>query len=82
MIKLQQEDMLALGQLTLVLACKSVSAVQNIPKSVEFVGTQYSQELKNFIVLLFSKPSTPIDDIFSMISGRLVSEVDQLRKFG
>jgi PAB-dependent poly(A)-specific ribonuclease subunit 3 len=74
----QQEDIAALGHLVLALACRSPAALQNMSKSLEFVGSRYSAELKNFIVLLLSKSYSSIDDIIPTITSKFVTEMDNL----
>jgi hypothetical protein len=49
----QREDLLSLGKLILSLACKSPTAVNNLTESLEFIGTQYSPDLKNLVVCIF-----------------------------
>jgi PAB-dependent poly(A)-specific ribonuclease subunit 3 len=75
----QQEDLLALAQLVLVLACRSMSALQNLAKSIDFVVSNYSVDIKNFIVLLFSKPTISISDICPLISGHILNEMDHIQ---
>ena len=46
----QREDLLSLGKLILSLACKSPTAVNNVNDSLEYIGNQYSIDLKNLVV--------------------------------
>jgi len=82
----QHEDLLSLGRLLLVLACKSLNAVQNLVKSVEYLTNRYSQDLKNLVVFLLSKPTSvnhhpTVDDIVPMIAGRMLIEADNLYNY-
>jgi len=81
----QQEDLLSLGKLFLVLACKSMNAVQNMVKSVEYLGTRYSPEFKTLIVFLLSKPTSAnhptVDDVVSMIAVRMLAEAEHLYNY-
>ena len=101
----QHEDLFALGNLILCLACKvgvsffpffsfsfppsrflqSMSAMQNLQKSLEFVASHYSSDLKNLLVDLFSKPirmpHAMMDEVFSKYAFRFVREIEHLHKF-
>lgn len=54
----QREDLLSMGKLILSLACKSPTAVNNMSESLEYIGTQYSPDLKNFVVRIYTLSST------------------------
>jgi hypothetical protein len=43
---LQQEDLANLGRLMLCLACRNQNAAHNVSKSIEFVASHYSADLK------------------------------------
>lgn len=50
----QAEDLINIGRLILSLACNSVSAVQNIQRSLDQIARVYSADLKSVIVWLIS----------------------------
>lgn len=77
----QQDDLLALGQLMICLACGSLQSGQNPAKAVDFIARQYSNDFKTVIVFLLSKPSPmkSIDNVVSMTAQRLVAEMDSAR---
>jgi PAB-dependent poly(A)-specific ribonuclease subunit 3 len=61
-----------------------MAAVQNLVKSVEYLGSRYSVDMKNLVVYLLSKPtsvSPTIEELMSMLSGRMVHELDNLYKY-
>lgn len=45
----QQDDLTALGRLTLALACRSIHC-DNLPASMDLVARTYSADLKNLIL--------------------------------
>lgn len=80
---LQQEDLLSLGKLILALTNLSVSAVQNLPKALEILSRSYSNEVKNLVMFLLSKPGPmgkTIDEVLSMLGPRLLNELDASQK--
>ena len=66
------------------LSPQSMSATQNLQKSLEFVASHYSSDLKNLLVDLFSKPlrvpHAMMDEIFSKYAFRFVREIEHLHK--
>lgn len=54
---LQQEDLVMFGRLILSLCCSNLGAVNNLQKSLENAGRHYTQEIRNIIVYLMSKPN-------------------------
>jgi PAB-dependent poly(A)-specific ribonuclease subunit 3 len=78
---LQQDDILNLGQLMLTLACKSLTATHNIPKSIDYIAQQYSQDLKNIILFLMSQPvpMKTVDQIITMLGARVLQEVNDVQ---
>ncbi|KAJ3013776.1 PAB-dependent poly(A)-specific ribonuclease subunit 3 [Thoreauomyces humboldtii] len=75
---LKQEDLLHFGQLIVALACGSLAAVHNLPKSIEYIVRHYSMDMKNVILYLLSKPSNykSIDDVVTMIGPRILHEIN------
>ena len=57
MPELQYEDLVALGNLILRLACKSHAGNGTLQDSLDFVGKCYSPHLKEVLVYLLSKPA-------------------------
>ncbi|KAG0245012.1 PAB-dependent poly(A)-specific ribonuclease subunit 3 [Mortierella sp. GBA43] len=78
---LQQDDILNLGQLMLTLACKSLNATHNIPKSIEYITQHYSQDLKSIILFLMSQPvpMKSIDQIITTLGPRILQEVNDVQ---
>jgi PAB-dependent poly(A)-specific ribonuclease subunit 3 len=78
----QYEDLTSLGKLILILARRSYSAIQNIAKSLEFIGVNYSSDLKNLAITLLGKPNQvtfpTIDDVITLIGNRLLLFSNQL----
>nr|CAB3264644.1 PAB-dependent poly(A)-specific ribonuclease subunit PAN3-like [Phallusia mammillata] len=76
----QQDDMVALGKVVLALACNSVNSIQrdNLPKSIELVVMNYSNDLKNLILYLLSPQQRPhsVNDIMPMIGARFYMQLD------
>ncbi|KAI9203946.1 uncharacterized protein BJ171DRAFT_507112 [Polychytrium aggregatum] len=74
----QQEDLLHLGQLIVALCCGALGAVHNLAQSVEYIGRQYSADVRNVIMYLLSKPTTfkSIDDVITMMGPRLLTEIN------
>lgn len=54
----QGEDLVNLGKLLASLACNSISAMQNVDKSLEHIARVYSQDLKAVILWLLSPPGS------------------------
>ncbi|KAF9355198.1 PAB-dependent poly(A)-specific ribonuclease subunit 3 [Mortierella sp. NVP85] len=78
---LQQDDILNLGQLMLTLACKSLTATHNIPKSIDYIAQHYSQDLKNIILFLMSQPvpMKTVDQVITMLGARVLQEVNDVQ---
>jgi len=82
----QWADLTGLGRVLLEVMCHNIAAWQpaNLAKSLEFVGTQYSEELKHFILLVLSPPQgSPPPTVFELsttplFAARLLSECDNL----
>ncbi|KAI9483762.1 MAG: hypothetical protein EXX96DRAFT_606721 [Benjaminiella poitrasii] len=87
----QQEDLLNFGKLILSLAChnttiqqqkqqqqKSENNVNNLIQSFEYMSRFYSPDLKSISYFLLGKPSLvkSIDEVFSMIGPRLLTELN------
>ncbi|KAI8914902.1 hypothetical protein DFJ77DRAFT_463882 [Powellomyces hirtus] len=79
----QQEDLLHFGQLIVALACGSLSAVHNLPKSIDHIIRHNSIDLKNVILYLLSKPSSykTIDDVVTMIGPRILHEINSAHHY-
>ncbi|GAA5966985.1 hypothetical protein JCM3765_004422 [Sporobolomyces pararoseus] len=74
----QQEDLLSFGKLIISLACGSISAVHNLPKSVDHISRMYSPDLKNVVLYLLSKPGPrkTIEEVMTLMSIRVVDELN------
>ncbi|KAJ3170528.1 PAB-dependent poly(A)-specific ribonuclease subunit 3 [Geranomyces variabilis] len=74
----QQEDLLHFGQLIVALACGSLHAIHNLPKSIDHIVRHNSIDLKNVILYLLSKPSSykSVDDVVTMIGPRILHEIN------
>lgn len=53
---LQQEDLAMFGKVVFSLGCYNVSPLNNIPRSLETITRQYSQDVRNVAVYLINKP--------------------------
>mmetsp|Transcript_23050 Transcript_23050/g.57729 ORF Transcript_23050/g.57729 Transcript_23050/m.57729 type:complete len:832 (-) Transcript_23050:130-2625(-) len=82
--QLQGEDLIALGRLILGMACKSMAAATTLSRSLDYVSSQYSQDLKNLVLFLLGPSGLPypsIDDVCSLITRPLLREVEYLHNF-
>ncbi|KAI8052246.1 hypothetical protein BDF22DRAFT_687290 [Syncephalis plumigaleata] len=79
----QQEDMLQFGQLLLSLACNSLNAVRFIPKSLEFLSSRYSPDMKNVIIYLLTKPypMKSLDDVVTICGPRMLGEINSMHLY-
>uniref|UniRef100_A0A182WIF7 PAN2-PAN3 deadenylation complex subunit PAN3 n=1 Tax=Anopheles minimus TaxID=112268 RepID=A0A182WIF7_9DIPT len=78
----QQEDLLALGNLILALACRSLQSFQReqIQSSVELVSRHYSSDLRNILIcLLNSNARRSVTEIMPMIGARFYVQLDALQ---
>ncbi|XP_036338330.1 PAN2-PAN3 deadenylation complex subunit PAN3 isoform X3 [Rhagoletis pomonella] len=78
----QQDDLTALGRLVLALACRCLQSVQreNVQSSIEMVSRHYSNDLRNFIVYLFSTTQRrSVTDLMPMIGARFYTQMDALQ---
>lgn len=76
---LQQEDLVMFGRLILSLCCNNVGAVNNPQKSLENVGRNYSQDIRNIIVCLMQKPGPlkTIRQVFDLMKPQILQELDE-----
>jgi PAB-dependent poly(A)-specific ribonuclease subunit 3 len=83
LVRHQQEDLLAFGKLMVSLACNSLTAIHNLPKSFEYISRHYSSDLKNVVLYLLSKPlpTKTIDEVVSLIGPRLISEINSAHHY-
>ncbi|KAM0747829.1 hypothetical protein T439DRAFT_328503 [Meredithblackwellia eburnea MCA 4105] len=72
----QQDDLLSLGKLFITLCCGTMSAMHNLPKSVDHISRVYSPDVKNVILYLLSKPNPrkSIDEVVGLLGGRVLDE--------
>ncbi|KAI9593461.1 hypothetical protein BDF19DRAFT_424368 [Syncephalis fuscata] len=79
----QQEDMLQFGQLLLTLACNSLNAVRFIPKSLEYLSSRYSVDMKNVILYLLTKPypMKSLDDVVTICGPRMLNEINSMHLY-
>ncbi|GLB44144.1 putative regulatory subunit of the poly(A)-nuclease (PAN) deadenylation complex, one of two cytoplasmic mRNA deadenylases involved in mRNA turnover [Lyophyllum shimeji] len=77
---LQQEDLTMFGRLLFALCCNNVTASsgQNFQKSLDFMGRNYSPDIKNVALFLISKggPHRSIDQLLDLIRGNVVVEME------
>lgn len=76
----QQDDLVMLGRLMLTLCTGSVNAVNNMPKTIEFVGKHYSSDVKTVALFLLSNQQKHIGQVFEMLGSRLLDELDEAQK--
>ncbi|KAI8814008.1 hypothetical protein BJ742DRAFT_849292 [Cladochytrium replicatum] len=79
----QQEDLLKFGQLILALAAGTLSAINGLPKSLEYIGRNISLDLKTLIAYLLGKPTQfkNIDDVITMIGPRILHEINSAHHY-
>ncbi|KXS11673.1 hypothetical protein M427DRAFT_102239, partial [Gonapodya prolifera JEL478] len=79
----QQEDLIRFGQLIACLACLSLTAAQNLPKSIDFLSRNFSTDLKNVTLYLLSKPSPMknVDDVITMMGPRILHEINSAHHY-
>ncbi|XP_032596131.1 PAN2-PAN3 deadenylation complex subunit PAN3 isoform X3 [Drosophila grimshawi] len=78
----QQDDLTALGRLVLALACRCLQSVQrdNVQSSIDMVTRNYSTDLRNFIVYLFTTNNRrSVTDLMPMIGARFYTQLDALQ---
>ncbi|XP_045530751.1 PAN2-PAN3 deadenylation complex subunit PAN3 [Pieris brassicae] len=75
----QQDDLTALGRLTLALACRTIHC-DNLPLSIELVSRTYSVDLKNLIIYLLSAPRRSVTDLMPMIGARFYTQVEAFER--
>jgi PAB-dependent poly(A)-specific ribonuclease subunit 3 len=81
----QSEDFKCFGKLLLVLCHRSLLALQNVTKALEYIETTYSAEMRNLISrLLETKPaesnqSPLINDICQSISRKILEHLDRVQ---
>jgi PAB-dependent poly(A)-specific ribonuclease subunit 3 len=65
----------------LSLACNVLGVCRFSPKLIEYLSTHYSQEFKNVVVYLLSKPSPmkTLDAVLAMCGSRILSEFDTMQ---
>ncbi|KAF9468239.1 hypothetical protein BDZ94DRAFT_1154429 [Collybia nuda] len=78
---LQQEDLTMFGRLIFALCCNNVAAssAPHFQKSMEFMGRNYSPDVKNAALFLISKsgPHRSIDQLLNIIQGKVLAEMDE-----
>jgi PAB-dependent poly(A)-specific ribonuclease subunit 3 len=76
----QHDDLQHFGRLIFALCCNNPQATTNgnFQKSLEIISKTYSHDVKNIALFLISKnhPHKNISTVFEMISGRLLTELD------
>ena len=74
----QREDVLAIGQIILILACQNPLSIRDIGYSLKYVTSKYSNEFTKILTtILLSTPSLPVScyDVLSKLSFRLMIEL-------
>ncbi|KAJ3482196.1 hypothetical protein NLI96_g7144 [Meripilus lineatus] len=76
---LQHEDLQMLGKVVFSLGCYNVSPLNNIPRSLETITRQYSQDVRNVAVYLINKPDRhkTINHLIEIISPRVMKELEE-----
>ncbi|KAF9074654.1 hypothetical protein BDP27DRAFT_1316604 [Rhodocollybia butyracea] len=79
-VALQHDDLQHFGRLIFALCCNNPQATTNgnFQKSLEIISKTYNHDVKNIALFLISKnhPHKNISTVFEMISGRLLTELD------
>ncbi|KAF8723796.1 hypothetical protein AX14_009189 [Amanita brunnescens Koide BX004] len=77
---LQQEDLLMFGRLLYALCCSTLAVTNgaSFQKSLDTIGRQYSQDLKNAILFLMSKAGLhrTIDQLLDMVRGKVLVDLN------
>eukprot|EP00455_Lapot_gusevi_P003887 TRINITY_DN1158_c0_g1_i12.p1 TRINITY_DN1158_c0_g1~~TRINITY_DN1158_c0_g1_i12.p1 ORF type:complete len:691 (+),score=79.02 TRINITY_DN1158_c0_g1_i12:556-2628(+) len=76
----QYEDLVSMGRLVLSLAFMSPNISNNFNKAIEFIGSQYSPDLKKVLTFILSKPKSSmklptIFDVSALFHHRLLYEL-------
>ncbi|OZJ02266.1 hypothetical protein BZG36_04701 [Bifiguratus adelaidae] len=79
----QQDDLLSFGKLLISLACGSLTAFHNLPKSFDYISRHHTPDMKNLILYLLSKPSPTksIDEVIGHLAPRLLQEVNNAESY-
>ncbi|KAK2465133.1 hypothetical protein APHAL10511_002825 [Amanita phalloides] len=77
---LQQDDLLMFGRLLYALCCSTLAVTNgaSFQKSLDTIGRQYSQDMKNAILFLMSKagPHRTIDQLLDMVRGKVLIDLN------
>ncbi|KAI5783600.1 zinc finger CCCH type domain-containing protein [Geopyxis carbonaria] len=68
----QQDDFISLGRMMLAIACSNPLAIHTYPKSIEYIGKQYSTHLRDTIFYLCSGQVKTVDKFAESIAGYML----------
>jgi len=79
----QQEDLLYFGKLVFELCCGQVNAMTNLPKALQTIDKNYSQDVKNVAMYLVKQsPHKSIKQLLDTMGSRVLSEMMETQKWG
>ncbi|CCJ30290.1 unnamed protein product [Pneumocystis jirovecii] len=70
--QLQNHDFTLLGQLILILACNSLTAIENIKESFDYVIKHYSKNFQDVVFYLFKNELKSIDKLVVLVSSHII----------
>ena len=80
---MQQEDLAYFGKLIFELCCGQVNAMANLPKALQTIDKNYSQDVKNVAMYLVKpSPHKSIRQLLDTMGSRVVLEMRETQKWG
>lgn len=81
--QLQQDDLVQFGRLILSLACGTMLASHNLRRSMDFVASKYSADIKNVLIYLLSKPGQykNIEEAIQLMGQRLMGVLNDIQLY-
>ena len=77
----QQEDLLYFGKLVFELCCGQVNAMTNLPKALQTIDKNYSQDVKNVAMYLVKQsPHKSIKQLLDTMGSRVLLEMMETQK--
>ena len=80
---IQQEDLVYFGKLVFELCCGQVNAMTNLPKALQTIDKNYSQDVKNVAMYLVKpSPHKTIRQLLDTMGSRVLLEMRETQKWG
>ena len=81
--QLQQDDLFHFGQLILALACGTMLASHNMTRSMEFVSSKFSPDIKNVLIYLLYNPTQykNIQECTLLLGKRIFGVLDDIQLY-